>query len=191
MVDGGMILPGRRTLGGRIACWFGYRLAVRHKNVEADRSACISPDARIHPRVGKIQIGKECSVAPNAAVQGNVRMGENCSVQYNTMLVGYGEVDDAQGTITLGNNVRIAANCMLIAANHVFRDPNVPVCKQGMDVAPITIGNDVWIGGGVHITAGVTIGDGCVIGAGSVVTHDIPPYSIAVGVPAKVIKQRK
>lgn len=53
---------------------------------------------------------------------------------------------------------------------------------------PVTVGNNVWIGGSVTILAGVTIGDNCTIGAGSVVTHDIPADSIAVGVPARVIK---
>lgn len=53
-----------------------------------------------------------------------------------------------------------------------------------------TIGNDVWIGANVSIKAGVTIGDGAVIGMGSVVTKDIPPYAIAVGVPAKVVRYR-
>jgi serine acetyltransferase len=52
------------------------------------------------------------------------------------------------------------------------------------------IGNDVWIGAHVCVKQGVSIGDGAVVGAGSVVTHDIPPYSIAYGIPAKVIKKR-
>jgi len=53
-----------------------------------------------------------------------------------------------------------------------------------------TIGHDVWIGHGVTVTAGVTIGTGACIGAGAVVTREIPPYAIAVGVPARVIKYR-
>lgn len=52
------------------------------------------------------------------------------------------------------------------------------------------IGSDVWIGAGAQIMAGVTIGDGCVIGAGAIVLKDVPPYSIVVGCPAKVIKKR-
>lgn len=55
---------------------------------------------------------------------------------------------------------------------------------------PCEIGNDVWIGAGVSICRNVKIGDGCVIGAGAVVTRDIEPYSVVVGVPAKVIKKR-
>ena len=64
--------------------------------------------------------------------------------------------------------------------------------EQGFEEErPVHIGNDVWIGDRVMIMPGVHIGDGSVIGAGAVVTGDIPPYSIAVGVPAKVIRSRK
>jgi acetyltransferase-like isoleucine patch superfamily enzyme len=61
---------------------------------------------------------------------------------------------------------------------------------SGIGNGIIDVGNDVWIGEDVHILSGVTIGDGAIIGAGSVVTKDIPPYSVAVGNPAKVIKYR-
>ena len=54
---------------------------------------------------------------------------------------------------------------------------------------PITIGNNCWIAGNVTICGGVTIGDGCVIGAGSVVTRNIPPNSLAVGVPCHVVRE--
>lgn len=60
------------------------------------------------------------------------------------------------------------------------------VCSKG----PVLIGNDVWIGSHSIILSGVTIGDGAIIGAGSVVTNDIPPYAIAAGNPARVIKYR-
>jgi len=58
------------------------------------------------------------------------------------------------------------------------------------EITNITIGNDVWIGERVLISQGVTIGDGAVIGMGSIVTRDIPPYGVAVGAPAKVIRYR-
>jgi carbonic anhydrase/acetyltransferase-like protein (isoleucine patch superfamily) len=56
--------------------------------------------------------------------------------------------------------------------------------------SPICIGNDVWIGNDVIILSGVNVGDGACVGAGSVVTKDIPPYAIAVGVPARTVKYR-
>lgn len=62
--------------------------------------------------------------------------------------------------------------------------------RAGLEYArPVTIGNDVWIATGVLVLPGVTIGDGSVIGAGSVVAKDIPPYSLAVGNPCRVIRR--
>ena len=55
---------------------------------------------------------------------------------------------------------------------------------------PVTIGNDVWIGEGVFIGSGITVGNGAVIGAHSVVTHDVPPYAIAIGAPARILRYR-
>ena len=190
-LEKGHSIPGNNTFGKRVSCWFGRKFACRNKNVYIDKSAKISPDCRINPRKGEIRIGKNSSVAPNAVLQGNIHIGDNCSVQYNSLMTGYGNPGDSQGLIKIGNNVRIAPNVMIISANHVYENPDIPICKQGMDIKPITIEDDVWIAGRVNIMAGVTIGKGSVIGAGSVVTKDIPPYSVAVGVPAKVIKERK
>lgn len=189
-LDDGMSMPARKTLGQRISCWLGYRLAARHKAVELDKTCLISPNARIHPRDGSIRIGKSCSVAPGAVIQGNVTLGENCSVQAYSVLVGYGNAQNPTGEIRIGNNVRIAPHVMMIAANHVYRDPTVPICQQGLDPKPIVIEDDVWIAGRVSILAGVTVGKGSVIAAGAVVTKDVPPYSVMAGVPAKRIKER-
>lgn len=187
-LEKGHSIPGNDTFGRRISSFFGRRIACRHKNVHIAKTALVSPDARIHPRTGQITIGEFCSIAPNSVLQGNIEIGENSSVQYNTLITGYGKQGDAQGLIHIGNNVRIAANCMIISANHIYGNSDIPICEQGVKEESIIIEDDVWIAGGVHITAGVTVGTGSVIGAGSVVTHDIPPYSVAAGVPAKVIK---
>ncbi len=187
----GHSVANRSTPGNRFCVWLGRRLALRHKNVTLAPDALISPDAMINPRRGKITVGRACQVSPGAVLQGNIVLGDNVSVQAGSMLIGYGDLENPSGVITVGNNTRIAPKCMLIAANHVFSDPDKPICKQGMAPEPITIGDDVWIGGGVHINAGVTIGRGSVIGAGAVVTKDIPPFSVAVGVPAKVVKRRE
>jgi maltose O-acetyltransferase len=79
---------------------------------------------------------------------------------------------------------------MIHTANHET-DPSKPLQEQGHIKAPVTIGEEVWIAMGVMILPGVTIGDGVIIGAGSVVTKDLPPWTLAVGNPCKVIKQRK
>ena len=96
-----------------------------------------------------------------------------------------------QGDITIGDNVMFGPDVRIITSNHAFDRLDIPMREQGYEEEkPVVIGNDVWIGTRVLILPGVTIGDGCVIGAGAVVTKDIPPYSVAVGVPAKVVKNR-
>ena len=190
LLDGGFSMPARKTLGQRICLWFGRRLAVRHANTSIHPSCMISPEARVHPRQGRIELGPDCTIALGALVQGNVHMGRHCSVQAYSSLIGYGQADDVTGRITIGNDVRIAPYVAMIATNHRFDRLDVPISAQGHNFGPITIEDDVWIGAHVVVTAGVKIGHGSVIGAGSVVTHDIPPYSIAVGAPARVIKTR-
>ena len=177
----------KNSMRQRAALLWGRHMALRHRGVWAHKSALISPGARINPRGGKIKIGEGASVAPGAVIQGSVEMGNNTSLQYNSMLVGYSAPG---GTIKIGNNVRIAAYTVMIAANHNFSDTKKPICTQGLSLAPITVEDDVWIGSRVNIMAGVTVGRGSVIGAGAVVTHDVPPYSVCVGCPARVIKNR-
>lgn len=94
------------------------------------------------------------------------------------------------GNIKIGKGCLIAAHCGLFANNHNFVDPVQYIARQGITRKGIVIEDDCWLGHGVTVTDGVTIGRGSVIGAGSVVTKDIPPYSIAVGTPAKVVKSR-
>ncbi len=138
-----------------------------------------------------MHFGEHCTIAAGAIVQGNVHMGDHCSIQAYSIVIGSGKRENPTGQIRIGNYVRIAPHVMMIATNHVFADPDRPIHGQGMKDEPITIEDDVWVGGRVTITAGVTIGRGCVIGAGAVVTRDVPPYSIAAGVPARVIGSRK
>ncbi|HRK98358.1 MAG: acyltransferase [Alphaproteobacteria bacterium] len=114
---------------------------------------------------------------------GFITIGRSCSINPYCVLLGY-------GGITIGDHVRIAAHTSLIAFNHNFEDPDKPINHQGYRSSGIIIEDDVWIASGVRVLDGVTIGKGAVIGAGAVVTKDIPPYAIAAGVPAKVIKTR-
>ena len=96
------------------------------------------------------------------------------------------------GACTIGANVMMGCDVVMITRNHCLARTDIPMMEQGFEEErPVHIGNDVWIGDRVMIMPGVHIGDGSVIGAGAVVTGDIPPYSIAVGVPARVIRSRK
>lgn len=137
-------------------------------------------------RGGEIYIGKNTRIAPWCVFReygGYIRIGQNCSVNSFCHFSG-------QAGIDIGDNVLLATQCVLITANHNLDRTDISIAEQGETRAPIRIEDDCWLGAGVKVLAGVTIGKGSVIGAGAVVNKDIPPYSIAVGVPAKVIKSR-
>ena len=94
------------------------------------------------------------------------------------------------GRIEIGNSIGIGPYCVLRSADHGFADPNISFRKQPHVGGTIVIEDDVWLGSHVVVTRNVRIGRGSVIGAHSVVTKDIPPYSVAMGVPARVVKSR-
>jgi len=100
-------------------------------------------------------------------------------------------IDATHGeSIEIGDDVSIGPFCMIVCWDHTYSDKTKIIRQQGYSGGRIIIEDDVWIGSHVIITKNITIGQGSIIGAGAVVTHDIPPYSIATGVPAKVIKTR-
>ena len=111
---------------------------------------------------------------------GNVIIGQNTLIGIGNTII---------GPIKIGNNVIFAQNIVASALNHEYRDPNLPIYKQPIITKEIIIEDDCWIAANAVITAGVTIGKHSVIAAGAVVTKDIPPYSVAVGNPAKILKQ--
>ena len=86
-------------------------------------------------------------------------------------------------SIVIGNNCSFRENCHITAINSIHIGDNL------LTGTNVLIGNNVWLGNNVCIMPDVTIGDGAIIGANSVVTHDIPAYAVAVGIPAKVVKQ--
>ena len=114
---------------------------------------------------------------------GSIEIGDNCSI--NPFCVLYG-----LGGLKIGNYVRIATHTIVVPANHIFKDPTIPIKLQGLSKIGIVIEDDVWIGAGVKILDGVTIGKGSVIGAGTVLTKTVDPFSVVVGVPGKIIGTR-
>ena len=91
--------------------------------------------------------------------------------------------------VEIGDHCMFANGCFISDANHRFDDPDRPVPWQGFTTkGPTRIGDNVWCGANVVITSGVTVGERCVIGANSVVTADMPPFSVAAGAPARVLR---
>ena len=88
--------------------------------------------------------------------------------------------------------MNIGEELKVVTQNHRSDRTDIPMQQQGMaEEKEVVIGDDVWIGHRVILLPGVHIGNGSIIGAGAVVTRDIPDYSVAVGVPARVIRNRK
>jgi acetyltransferase-like isoleucine patch superfamily enzyme len=115
---------------------------------------------------------------------GHIVIAENVFIGPYTVIYGHGGVE-------IGKDSLIAMHCRILSSNHTVPDREHRIRSQADINLPTKIGEDVWLGAGVTVLGGVTIGDGCIVGAGAVVTKDLPPYSIAMGVPAKVVRMRE
>lgn len=140
----------------------------------------------------------------------NITLGKDTYIGMGSTILGtpftfgdYGGVDKiyvigSQPTY-IGRYCAIASNLTIVTSNHFLNKPNIQAKLQNelfsdsmddISKGGVTIGNNVWIGINVTVLPGVTIGDGAVIGAGSVISKSIPPFTIAVGNPARVIRKR-
>jgi acetyltransferase-like isoleucine patch superfamily enzyme len=117
-------------------------------------------------------------------------LGKGLTVGNNT---GFGHYTfiNAQGGVEIGDDVIMGSHVSILAENHKFDSLDEPIRMQGVSRKGIVIESNVWIGANVTILDGVRIHTGSIIGAGSVVTKSIPPNSLAVGSPCKVIKTRE
>ena len=146
--------------------------------------------ARIRARVrmdvlpfNKFEMGERSVIEDFSTINngvGDVFIGSDTFVGMSNVII---------GPVRLGNNIIMAQNIVVSGLNHIYEDINIPIVKQNVTTAQITIGDDSWIAANVVITAGVSIGKHCVIAGGAVVTKSIPDYSVAAGNPARVIKQ--
>jgi acetyltransferase-like isoleucine patch superfamily enzyme len=142
--------------------------------------------AHVTPR-RKLTLGAGVELSPNVSFRNGERIaigarshiGEHCALW----------AGDHSGRIVIGEEALFGPQVFITAANYRF-DAGAPVMKQERTESDVVIGADVWLGARVTVLPGVTIGDGSVIAAGAVVTSDIPPGSVAAGIPALVIKQR-
>lgn len=187
-----LLLPGaikNTFIGLRAGSAISPRADIYHSSrVKIGKSCLIDAcliDANSKHMPG-ISIGEGCLIHRNTVlrtVRGAIRLGRNTSIQHFSAIYGLGDTE-------IGDNVLIASHCAIAVAQHKFDKSNIPIYEQGTVDLDTRIGSNVWIGAHVVVFAGVSIGDGSVIGAGAVVNQDIPPNSIAVGMPARVIRAR-
>jgi acetyltransferase-like isoleucine patch superfamily enzyme len=133
------------------------------------------------------RIGTKAAILMGQHVQmaGVRSSGQKVSIGKGTV-INQGCLLYTTGGLVIGENVSISSGVWLVTGTHDINDP------QFVDLyKPIVIGDHVWIGMRATILAGITIGEGAVVMAGAVVTHDVPPYAIVGGIPARVVSQRK
>lgn len=116
----------------------------------------------------------------------DIEIGSNSGIGKNAYITNIG----TGGELIIGDNVMMAPDVTILTYDHIHINPNVPMNTQGGVSSRVIIEDDVWIGIQAIILPGVKIGKSSIIGAGAVVTHDVAPFSIVGGVPAKLIKKR-
>jgi acetyltransferase-like isoleucine patch superfamily enzyme len=136
---------------------------------------------------GRLTVGQGTLFEPGCWLtlgpKARIVIGEGCFLNRNTMLA-------SSELIEIGDHVMFANGCFVGDADHRYDDPTKPITWQGFEPrGPVRIGSNVWFGVNCVVMGGVTIGDRAVIGSNSVVTKDVPGGSIAVGAPAKVVRE--
>lgn len=131
-----------------------------------------------HFSLGKYSVVEDFSCLNNAV--GDLSIGEYTRIGLGNTII---------GPVQIGNHVNLAQNITVTGLNHNYQDVERRIDEQGVSMQLVVIEDDVWIGAHAIILPGVTVGHHCVVAAGSVVSRSIPPYSICVGNPARIIKR--
>jgi len=155
-------------------------------NITIGEGARVGRHVELSTKQGAIELGEKVSIGAFAIAEsrgGNIRIGARTSIGPFCVLYGHGGLE-------IGTDCLIASHVVCVPENHNFSQLGVPMREQGGTRRGINIGDDVWLASQVVILDGVSIGHGAIIGAGAVVTHDIPAYSIAHGVPARIVGSR-
>ncbi len=175
----GLWLGGLRSLWPRLT---GVRLGARVRIGSGCEIALgLSPLRR-----GRLELASGCFVSRGVVLHpygGAIRLGQNVFLGPHVVIYGHGGVE-------VGDDTLVSMHCRILSSEHAVPPPGTPIRSQPDIRKPTKVGRDVWLGAGVTVLGGVTIGDGCVVGAGAVVADDLPPNSLAVGVPARVVRSR-
>lgn len=159
--------------------------------LEIDRSAfkAIGENVLFDPLVdvrgpGLISIGDNVEFYNGVFVNS---CGEWITIGNNTHFAPYSVL---YGPLTIGNHVAVAAHVVFASIGHGYDRIDIPMVEQPVQKKEIVVEDDVWFGANAVVIGGVTIGAHSIIGAGAVVTHDVEPYSVMGGTPARLIRKR-
>ena len=115
---------------------------------------------------------------------GDIAIGDNTTISFNCDIF-------SANVVSVGQNVQMAAYCFLNGGTHSYDRTDLPVLQQERSGIGITVEDNVWVGADAKIMDGVTVGRDSIVGAGAVVNHDVAPFSIVGGIPAKLIRSRR
>jgi len=114
---------------------------------------------------------------------GGITIGAQSYIGPNSVLFGAGGID-------LGEAVLVSPGVTITSHQHTFADSKVDIREQPLEFARVVVERNVWIGANATVLPGVRLGEGSIVGAGAVVTSDVPPGTLVLGVPARVIRER-
>jgi acetyltransferase-like isoleucine patch superfamily enzyme len=172
---------------------FGRNLTIRHpkkisvgNNVVFDDNCVI--DAKGNANNG-IVIGDNVFVSRNTIIsckEGDIEIGSDSNIGTNCLI-------HSETSVKIGSYVLMAAYCYIVAGgSHDFSKTDIPsILQPSVSKGGISIQDDVWLGADVKVLDGSIIGKGTIIGSGAVVNSELPSYSIAFGMPAKVARKRQ
>jgi acetyltransferase-like isoleucine patch superfamily enzyme len=141
-----------------------------------------------------IQIGEGTMIGPHVSLSAGMVPGQTCVTDPvvrigDRCLIGKGSGIVGHLAIEIGNDVWTGHNVYITDQNHGYADVDRPISQQTMPEQPVTIGDGSWLGHGSVVLPGARIGRHVTVGANSVVVGELPDYSVAVGVPARVIRR--
>lgn len=170
---------------------FGVNVVLRHPHkIRIGDDVVIDDNAVLDAKGGSnqgIRIGSRVFVGRNTILQckdGELVLEDGVNIGYNCALF-------SASAVRVGEDTLLAAYCYLVGGGHEYAEIDRPVIQQGRPSKGIAVGPRGWLGAGAKILDGVTLGRDVIVGANAVVTADLPDFSIAVGIPAKVIRDRR
>ena len=180
-----MFTPRYWVLGWRYVWWF----KVRNRHIRTRGMVFLGPGAEVrcarglgHMELGRwVWIGKGNSIRCH---EGSLRIGDRVVFGTNNTVNAYLDVE-------IGDDCLMADWVYIADFDHQYQDPDIPIRKQGIVTSPVRIESDCWIGEKATVLRGAVVGRGSVVGAHAVVRDDVPPHSVAVGIPARVVKTRR
>jgi acetyltransferase-like isoleucine patch superfamily enzyme len=164
---------------------------LRHaRNIRLGRNVYLDQGVYLHACPNGIDIGADTCIMHNSELHVfNFRQLPHAFIKVGRgTFIGESVVIRGQGGVTIGDGVLIAPLAKIVAVDHTFTDLGRPILDQGITGQGIVIEDGAWIGAGAAILDGVRVGQGAVVGANAVVTRDVPPHCVAVGAPARVVR---